>query len=153
MLYICKIEGDYVFVKDTDDNAVDKLTKKQLSGVVKKTGLTVLGYNHGIFSVYDLEEMKKSALETCLRLLRRTGGGDNARILDDNTSAEVRHWGSWINPRDAEWEEDYDWQELSPESENMLDLVRKDVRERYPEFQISFTQGEKCWLEIHLRVR
>ena len=148
MLYICKIEGDYIFIKDTDDNAVDKLTKKQLSGVVKKTGLTIYGYNNGFCNIYDLEEMKKSALETCLRLLRRTGGGgDNDRILDDNTSAEVRHWGSWITSSDTEW------QELSPESENMLDLVRKDVRERYPEFQISFTQGEKCWLEIHLRVR
>ena len=153
MLYICKIEGDIVSVKDTDDNVIDKLTKNQLKGVINKTGLTVSGYSNGIFNVYDLEEMKKSALDTCLRLLRRTGGGDNARILDDNTSAEIRHWGSWINPRDAEWEEDYDWQELSPESENMLDTIRENVKKRYPEFHISFTQGEKCWLEIHLRVR
>lgn len=102
MLYICKIEGDYVFVKDTDDNAVDKLTKKQLSGVVKKTGLTIKGYSNELVTVYDLEEMKKSALEACLRLLKRSGGGDSARVLDGNTSAEIRYWGSWVNPNGAE---------------------------------------------------
>lgn len=47
MLYVCKINGSTISVKDTDDGVVQEIQYYELLKLVRDTGLPVLGVAHG----------------------------------------------------------------------------------------------------------
>lgn len=59
---------------------------------------------------------------------------------------EVRDWGEWQNPVDAEDEEDYDWQELTDHSSKLLRSIIAKVRSAYPNVNLQELGSEKNWL-------
>lgn len=60
----------------------------------------------------------------------------------------LRDWGAWQNPDDAYDEEDYDWQELTPEWRKKLRAYADQVEKKYPNLNIRIGTGEKNWVEI-----
>jgi hypothetical protein len=75
----------------------------------------------------------------------------------DGWIAEIRDWGNWEIPRDADLEpgdeEDYDWEELSDESGAKLKSIVDDFSKRYPSIEFYWQTGEKNWIYFHAKAK
>jgi hypothetical protein len=69
-----------------------------------------------------------------------------SEFRSSNDSFEVRDWGSWENPEDAEDEEDYDWQVLTHQSVHQLKQIIGKVEAKYPNVKFDVTTEEKNWI-------
>ena len=81
--------------------------------------------------------------------LERTGGFYQADPIEMNARFNyefaVRNWGEWETPYEAEDEEDYDWQQLSNRSWNLLGDIIDEIKRRF-NVKIRAQAGEKNWL-------
>lgn len=66
-------------------------------------------------------------------------------------SFNVRHWGEWEIPQGEEDDGDYDWEELSLESYQILSQIVDAARAEFPSVTISFQTGEKNWITIQAK--
>lgn len=71
---------------------------------------------------------------------------------DTEVSFDIRYWGEWINPIEAEYEEDYDWKVLSPESRERLENLVKEYEKLY-NVNILAMPEEKCWITFEILIR
>lgn len=62
----------------------------------------------------------------------------------------MRDWGTWVNPEDAEDEEDYDWQVLSDASRKKLDGYMAKIAAKFPRMKADYSTDEKNWLTIYV---
>ena len=95
----------------------------------------------------------KEALKALRARLSKVGGGEDYRIYseEDALLLEVRYWGEWENPEDAEDEEDYDWQVLTDESKEKLDEILTAIQKQY-KVKIEQVGSEKNWLVFSINV-
>jgi len=72
-------------------------------------------------------------------------------------TAEIRDWGKWQLPADAdpsdEAYEDYDWEELSNESGAKLQSIVDDFAKRYPGVKFDWSTGEKNWIYFQAKAK
>ena len=71
---------------------------------------------------------------------------------ETEVSFDIRYWGTWVNPEEAQYEEDYDWKILSPDSRKRLNELVKDFGERYG-VTITATPEEKCWITFRITIK
>ena len=62
--------------------------------------------------------------------------------------AGVRYFGDWINPPDAEDDEDYDWQIPTEKTLERANAILARVAARYPDLRLFISVGEKNWLDL-----
>lgn len=97
----------------------------------------------------------RSALIDMMALMRKNQGRTPAEWGsindDDGIWFDVRYWGTWVVPADAEDDGDYDWEEPSPETVARLQRMAAEVESKHPNVKITFNVGEKHWLEIWAR--
>ncbi len=65
-----------------------------------------------------------------------------------NYQMDFRDWGQWENPSDAEDEEDYDWQELTPKSRKAAAEVCAAMEKTFKGIKVKYGTGEKNYLEV-----
>lgn len=102
------------------------------------------------------EDMKTALREMVSRMRDQTDldrGAEWRRTPQQNGKAwtvEVRHWGHWQNPDDARDEEDYDWQELSQSTKDLLKRLCTQVEGWHKGLiKMSFGTEEKNWIVIY----
>ncbi len=108
------------------------------------------------------EEKIKQATEALNALREAVSGGwydEPSEVTQGLTfrketevSFDIRYWGTWVNPEEARYEEDYDWKILSPDSRKRLDELVKDFGERYG-VTITATTEEKCWITFRIIIK
>lgn len=100
------------------------------------------------------QDSLRPAITDMLGLMRKNQGrtpSDWGAINDDDSGGlwfDVRYWGTWVVPADAEDDGDYDWEEPSPETVAKLQQLIREVERNHPNVKITFRVGEKHWLEI-----
>lgn len=89
--------------------------------------------------------------------LRRISDGQvgKAELQGGTAGADIRYWGQWMIPDDAEGEfedfEDYDWEVLTPEWSKKLHAAEAAAIKKYPKLSIHFEVGEKNYIIVHVR--
>lgn len=159
MLYVCEKSGDKYGVKDTDDNVVEYVTRKQLLGIIKKCKLKINGVdkdgNITIFSPSSFE----SVIDRFFELMKRSGGGSMTERDDEEGTAAIRDWGDWVVPDYAyededEFDEDeiddYDYEELDPSWYKKLKEIANKLATKYPDLEVRIDTGEKNWIYLSL---
>jgi hypothetical protein len=69
-------------------------------------------------------------------------------------SFDVRYWGQWENPADAEDEEDYDWQVPTPDTVKRLNDLVARARKQFPTVEITWRdEGEKNHLTFTAKAK
>ncbi len=95
----------------------------------------------------DLKMSKVQGIESIENILKNKFRGIEIVYDSDNQfSAEVRNWGTWKLPDGCEDEDDYDWEILTDEYKNKLDLILKNLKDYYPNFNIDGNVEEKNWI-------
>lgn len=145
MFYISAITSSgKCYVTDTSDGVSELYTREELvkcRAVIKRNIAGLFVKNGKCVKVVALTH-------PCGLLIDELKKGQ--RYLDCNWDMEsdtfsVRDWGTWINPPEADDEEDYDWQELSDESYARLRKIVDDFYKKYS-FQFNFEIGEKNYI-------
>lgn len=138
-------------ILDTEDNVTEYLSindiVKTLKLGIKIQGIEPILERYNKLKNYDFEEIAKYAY----RLLKEADSGfydKNFCNEKDHVTVELRYWGSWHTPRDAEDEEDYDWQELDQQYYDKLHEIVNAIRKKYPDVDAHFDVGEKNWIAI-----
>ena len=98
------------------------------------------------------DKMIIAALQKMMSLMRPYGG-NYSRWRDIKTESgqtffEVRDWGDWETPPDAEDEEDHDWQELTDEYRQKLRTFRQQVQTEFPKVIVEPSPEEKNWIVV-----
>lgn len=158
MLYVCEKSGDKYGVKDTDDNVVEYVTRKQLLGIIKKCKLKINGVdkdgNITIFSPSSFE----SVIDRFFELMKRSGGCSMTERDDEEGTAAIRDWGDWVVPDydddDEDYDEiDYDFEELDSSWYKKLKEIVNKLATKYPDLEVRVDVGEKNWIYLSLRRR
>jgi hypothetical protein len=86
------------------------------------------------------------------RLLRENSRG--AVFEKDEQCAStlhVRYWGHWEVPADEEDDGDYDWEELSESSWDLLKKLIERVEAANPGIKVEASTSEKNWIAFTVR--
>ena len=96
-----------------------------------------------------------AALTDLQNFMARKSGGQWRGISREGNSAEieVRNWGSWEVPYDADDEEDYDHEVLTDDSYEYLNKCIAAVNKKYPELEVYSVGSEKRWLVFRASVK
>ena len=82
-------------------------------------------------------------------------------LSKDTYMVSVRNWGNWVIP-DYAYEdedidenelEDFDWEELSPESYKELRKIHEKLKQKYPYCNFEIETGEKNWIYVKISYR
>jgi hypothetical protein len=149
------INGEIIGVMDTEDGVVDKVTPDQLRNIVKTCKLKIKGVSEsGDINLYNFRKMS-DLLATWKRLMNRTGGGYYFESDEKAGTASIRDWGNWEVPEGVDEDEamDYDWEVLSEKSTRMLKIVKKEMQERFVDYNITITTGEKNYIYLTAKLK
>lgn len=145
-----------VFVHDSKDNSREKYTLQQLH-TIRKTHPTIKidGLDRILKQYKNSKTIDKQGIaDSVLYKLREydTYYQKDVEIQDFFISVSVRDYGEWVYPPHINGDEmeDYDWMEPSPSLMNKLDRVRKELREKYPDYKVEVSSGEKNWIYVNV---
>jgi hypothetical protein len=98
-------------------------------------------------------DMASKVLAEILTAFKQVSRGTATSPVEGDGSgwcqASIRNWGKWETPKYQD-DEDYDWQELTPEYQNKATEIIKHFKQKYPDFRISYQAGEKNWITFQL---
>ena len=75
------------------------------------------------------------------------------KMSDKSFYMDFRDWGLWQNPGDAHDEEDYDWQDMTAETRKAAEAVCANMEKTFPGINVSYTAGEKNYLEVRVSLK
>jgi hypothetical protein len=71
--------------------------------------------------------------------------------VEGGVQLSVRNFGDWMNPPDAEDEEDYDWQIPTQATVKKLDAIVGKIQAKHPDLEVKwYNEGEKNWIGIQV---
>lgn len=95
-------------------------------------------------------ELSQAAIALKAAFKTASPGYAEYRDLENGVGFDVRHWGTWQVPVDAEDDGDYDWEELTDESAAKLKQVINGVEAKYPNVRFDVQTSEKNWITAQL---
>lgn len=157
MLYICEKKGGLFGVKDTDDNSVEYVNRRQLYQIIDKYHLQIKGVTKEGIKVVQLKQSNyQDVIDDFFRLMKRESGYTDKQSDVEDGHAAVRDWGSWHVPDDAYDDfdedeiEDYDWEELDGKWYPVLRKIKEELTSRYPDLKIDICTSEKNWVDMSI---
>jgi hypothetical protein len=145
-----------VFVHDSKDNSREKYTLQQLR-IIRKThpnikidGLDRILKQYKNSKTIDRLNIAGSVLNKLCEY--DTYYQEDVEVQDFFVSVSVRDYGEWVYPPhiDGDEMEDYDWMEPSSSLVDKLDRVRKELGEKYPDYKVEISSGEKNWIYVNV---
>ena len=152
---ICCKKGNKYGILDSADGVVEYYTERQISIIVNKYKLNVMGYNNGKISIFRGSNFS-DVIDRFFTLMRKESYYSDEQRNDEEGYAAVRDWGSWHVPEDAydEYDEDeisdWDWEELDRDWFKKLRKVGNELKTRYPDLQVTIHTSEKNWIDLKL---
>jgi hypothetical protein len=97
------------------------------------------------------EDLKRLAIQLQNELKRMPEGRysdiKEPELHNGKIVADIRYWGHWVLPHDAEYEEDYDWKELDKNSGKVMDKKVKEFA-KANKVKISWSPEEKEYIAL-----
>lgn len=120
----------------------------------------------GVASPQEMQDVL-SRIRSLMKAAMSSGGsrystpytGDWGDIEQEGTGyhIEVRDWGGWQIPVDAQLEdgeeEDYDWEELEDSWVNKMNKIVDEIQAKFPNVKVSWTTEEKNYIGITVTSR
>ena len=76
--------------------------------------------------------------------------GNDIQVHNNVVYAGIRYWGSWEVPPDEVDDGDYDWRRLTKQSHIKLKGYIDEFSKQHKNFKITYSTGEKDWIEIEV---
>lgn len=138
----------------TNKNTIGKLTATQ-EKILDFCNFSKLLKNSELSDIRDLYHTKTKnmfRLYEVVNALKNHFNFDQSDIdnLNGKFRGSIRYWGDWVNPENAENEEDYDWKVLSKKSYKKLTDIVNCLNKKFKKAKITFMTSEKCWLDFEV---
>lgn len=143
-----KNENNFL-VFDTDDKVTEEVSKEVLLDIVFNRGIKINGVSEKYIEIArKSSSCNKNIIDDFFMQMKKYSSISDRQMDEQQGIAGVRYWGDWVNPDDAEDEEDYDWKILSSSYSKKLKEIAKILRDKYKDVNISLCVGEKCWVDL-----